>query len=116
MYETHEQCAQLLTVKGVLLLRNVHLNLPGGNVIQQYSYQLEEEPGTRQNVLLLRRKKQIHHQVATLLNHFINRILKTMCFTNLAKVSSGRDFCASPLGSWLPSMSAVCGSFEEGLC
>lgn len=38
MYETHEQCAQLLTVKGVLLLCNVHLNLPGGNVIQQYSY------------------------------------------------------------------------------
>lgn len=34
MYETHKQCAQLLAVEGMLLLCNVHLNLPGGNIIQ----------------------------------------------------------------------------------
>lgn len=45
MYETHEQCAQLLAVEGVLLLCNIDLNLSGGNVIQQHSYQLQEEPG-----------------------------------------------------------------------
>ena len=123
MYETHEQCAQLLTVEGVLLLCNVHLNLPGGNVIQQHSYQLEEEPGTRRNLLSLRRKTQIYpfiHPPRTKWQHcsiFLSKhVLKTICFTNLAKVSSGRAFCASPLGSWLPTMSAVGGSFEEGLC
>lgn len=47
MYETHEQCSQLLAVEGVLLLCNVHFNLSGGNVIQQHSYQLEQEPGRR---------------------------------------------------------------------
>lgn len=47
MYETHEQRAQLLAVEGVLLLCNVHFNLPGGNVIQQHSYQLEQEPERR---------------------------------------------------------------------
>lgn len=38
MYETHEQCAQLLAVEGVLLLCNINFNLSGGNVIQQHSY------------------------------------------------------------------------------
>lgn len=47
MYETHEQCTQLLAVEGVLLLCNVYFNLSGRNVIQQHSYQLEEEPGGR---------------------------------------------------------------------
>lgn len=41
MYKTHEKCAQLLAVEGVLLLCNIHFNLSGGNVIQQHSYQLE---------------------------------------------------------------------------
>lgn len=44
MYETHKQCAQLLAVEGVLLLCYIHFNLPGGNIIQQNSYQLEQEP------------------------------------------------------------------------
>lgn len=48
MYETHEQGAQLLAVEGVLLLCNVHFNLSGGNVIQQHSDQLQQEPGRRQ--------------------------------------------------------------------
>lgn len=53
MYETHQKCAQLLAVKGVLLLSNVHFNLPGGNVIQQHTNQLEEEPsGMRKQYLL----------------------------------------------------------------
>ena len=46
MYETHEQRAQLLAVEGVLLLCDVHFHLSGGNVIQQHSHQLEQEPGT----------------------------------------------------------------------
>ncbi len=47
MYETHKQRAQLLAVERVLLLCNVHFNLSGGNVIQQHSDQLEQEPKTR---------------------------------------------------------------------
>lgn len=43
MYETHEQCAQLLAVEGVLLLSDLYFNLPGWNVIQQHTYKLEKE-------------------------------------------------------------------------
>lgn len=49
MYETHEQSAQLLAVECVLLLCYVHFNLSGGNVIEQDSDQLEQEPGTREH-------------------------------------------------------------------
>lgn len=44
VYETHEERAKLLAVEGVLLRRDVHFNPSGGNVIQQHSYQLEQEP------------------------------------------------------------------------
>jgi len=47
MDETHEQRAQLLAVEGVLLLRDVHFDLSGGNVIQQHADQLEKEPGNK---------------------------------------------------------------------
>lgn len=42
--ETHKQCAQLLTVEGVLLLCKIHFNLSRRNIIQQDSYQLQQEP------------------------------------------------------------------------
>lgn len=58
MYETHEQCPQLLAVEGVLLLSNVHFNFPGGNVIQQHTHQLEEESGQRRNKLLFSVKEK----------------------------------------------------------
>lgn len=113
MNETHEQCAQLLAVEGVLLLCNVHLNLSGRNVIQQHSYQLEQEPGrwegrqiSCENGKEKRQSsgcKQSSDQVEASLNPQVRRILKfetVDACTNLAKVSSGRAFCASPLGSW----------------
>lgn len=43
MNETHEKCAQLLTVECVLLLSNVNFNVPRGDVIQQHSYKLDQE-------------------------------------------------------------------------
>lgn len=49
MYKTHEQCTQLLAIEGVLLFSYVHFDFSGGNIIQQHSYQLEEEPGGRWN-------------------------------------------------------------------
>ncbi len=132
MYETHEQCAQLLAVEGVLLLCNVHFNLSGWNVIKQHSYQLEQEPGRRGQETHFKLKwegKKTHgdkvvvaknrDRVETSLNPYIRSILRPQTvntLTNLAKVSSGWAFCASPLASWLPSASAVGGSFGEGLC
>ena len=50
MYETHEQCTQLLAVEGVLMLCNVHFNLSRGNIIQQHSHKLKKEPGGRERI------------------------------------------------------------------
>lgn len=47
VYEAHEQRAQLLAVEGVLLLCDVHLHLPAGDVVQQHADQLQQEPGAR---------------------------------------------------------------------
>ena len=47
MYETHEQCAQLLAVEGVLLLRNVYFNPPAGYIIKQHTYKLQKKPKGR---------------------------------------------------------------------
>lgn len=43
MNETHEECAQLLTVECVLLLSNVNFNMSRRDVIQQHSYELDQE-------------------------------------------------------------------------
>lgn len=43
MNQTHEKGAQLLAVEGVLALRNVHFDVSGGDVIQQYPYKLDQE-------------------------------------------------------------------------
>lgn len=43
MNKTHEKGAQLLAVEGVLLLRNVNFDMSGRDVIQQDSYQLNQE-------------------------------------------------------------------------
>lgn len=43
MDETHEKCAQLLTVECVLLLSNVNFNMSRRDVIQQHSYKLDQE-------------------------------------------------------------------------
>lgn len=45
VYETHQQGSQLLAVEGVLLLCDVHFDPSGGNVIQQHTDQLQQEPG-----------------------------------------------------------------------
>lgn len=50
MYETHEQCAQLLAVEGVLLLSNVHFNPPAGYIIQQHTYKLQKKPKRQSRV------------------------------------------------------------------
>ena len=124
MYETHEQCTQLLAVEGVLLLCNVHFDFSGGNIIQQHSYQLQQEPGGRWNMTLqvtkrtnsemCRTKKKIHHSNLISETFKLNGTVKTL--TNRAKVSSGWAFCASPLVSGLPSVSAAGGSLGKGLC
>lgn len=88
MYETHEQRAQLLAVKGVLLLSNVHFNLPGGNVIQQHTNELEKEP---------RREKETSERGKAEYN--LSKVVNTR--TNLANVSSGGAFCVSSLESCL---------------
>lgn len=46
MNKTHEEGAQLLAVEGVLLLRNVNFDMSGRDVIQQHSYELDQEPIT----------------------------------------------------------------------
>lgn len=43
MNETHEKCAQLLTVERVLLLSNVNFNMSRRDVIQQHSDKLDQE-------------------------------------------------------------------------
>lgn len=43
MNKTHEKSAQLLAVEGVLLLCNVNFDMSGRDVIQQYSYKLDQE-------------------------------------------------------------------------
>lgn len=48
MNETHEKCAQLLTVECVLLLSNVNFNMSRRDVIQQHSYKLDQESKSRE--------------------------------------------------------------------
>lgn len=43
MNKTHEKGAQLLAVERVLLLSNVNFNMSRRDVIQQYSYQLDQK-------------------------------------------------------------------------
>lgn len=47
MNETHEKCAQLLTVECVLLLGNVNFDMSRRDVIQQHSYKLDQESKSR---------------------------------------------------------------------
>lgn len=97
MNETHEQCAQLLTVECVLLLGNVNFNVPRGDVIQQHSYKLDQESkspkwGREKKGYGGGREKKTKKQTLS----------KTKpAHSHLANVSSGRDFCASPFGSGL---------------
>lgn len=99
MNETHEKCAQLLTVECVLLLGNVNFDMSRRDVIQQHSYKLDQESKSRRwkKGVLGEKKQQKNNSI--LLSEGSSKTKQP--HSHLANVSSGRDFCASPFGSWL---------------
>lgn len=62
MNETHEKGAQLLAVECVLLLCNVNFNMSGGDVIQQHSYQLDQESKIQGGGIILKKTQFLHQK------------------------------------------------------